>query len=131
MVWRQAYQTFSSEPSVSTPFPDGQFLALFQPSALREIELWCRLFDSENVLVKVFWLGPESEMPQLEVLVSPSRFKGWLCPTTEQKEQLTVLLADTSHAKAIAFVCLNHVMTNLMVGPPTEDAWDQFMGRGV
>jgi hypothetical protein len=142
MLWRGSYET-EIRRGFSPPTPlGGQSLAgqPFDPvsnwalvagchdAAFREVELWRRLIADSFADLQNFAFGivrPEwspRQTQELAALIPPSQHRytyAWTDPEETWRQETVGDRQD----RAFALVRGNGL---LMVGPPTEEAWDEF-----
>jgi hypothetical protein len=103
---------------------NGIWVGAFSLAALPEIGIWQRLLRSANVPFQVVYVGRisvkdvQSATPASQwdrVLVAPGHLPAWQ----------SVVPVDQP-GRAFAWIQLDGIAELLMVGPPTEDAWETF-----
>lgn len=143
MLWRQSYQTrvlrdldcpdlsIASADGTPVTHERGVWICGFGFGCFTEQGVWARLFQSDfprdpNVK-KVFIfdsVGPE-KFESLQALVAPSELEN--CLLIEDPQQAWRKLTEPDHLeRGFTAIVEGQTIPLLMVGPPTEDAWEEF-----
>ena len=134
MLWRTPYETTEIEASTLARLPlpevgEGTFAAVisFSPRHFQQREVWRRLFEAE--LPIPYFVGVIGSADDLEQLQSstPSSQHERLVRIEDAQGAWLSLLGEENNDRAFAFVQREGTIVVLMVGPPTEKAWDRFL----
>jgi hypothetical protein len=103
----------------------------FDPLGYRELEIWRRLLEQEfgahEAAVQAFFRRgwTPKDVALIESLVPASRHGRTLVATDEADAWRTIVTPDRAERSFAAAIQAGQA-TVLMVGPPTEEAWDLF-----
>jgi hypothetical protein len=135
VIWRESYSTRVIEcpvlPSLAgrnlsahswSLLPGGSLVGGFSPEALVQMEIWCRLIGDRAVSVLLRSAWRHADFAEIQSLVPKSRWNRTVLgePDIAWRE----LIAPDSEGRA--FAAINTSPALLMVGPPTEEAWERF-----
>lgn len=136
MIWRTSYSTKSAEnldlPNQSDPgaLTDGVYVAAFDLAAHGQQQIWIKLLESDFtpdsyrlLLIKPAW--SKSAKREAEEILPPSRLTKTIFATDPDSNWESLIQPD-GPGRAFAFVIKDQRIKLLMVGPPTEEAWDEF-----
>lgn len=113
MIWRRRYDTIVQRV-LDIPANDGVAIGATSLEALTEAGVWFRLMDQAGLNYRFEPIGlAESD---LESLVPPS-----IAVRLSPPPSLSV-----DEDRSFAYVAKGGRIALLMVGPPTEDAWEEF-----
>lgn len=132
MLWRPEYQTVVLRgvelPEIAGSLLSGgpwrsseSLITVIAPgvSDLRDLEIWWRLLASADLAQASVAVFHSAESPDLlRSLLPPSRH-----PRTATSEKLALWSAVVAQNAVLAAIPLAGLA---MVGPPTEDAWEEF-----
>jgi hypothetical protein len=108
MLWRKGYNTFINPhylPPHDPPCP--VLIGISDPQQLPDAEIWFRLLEKQFPALNWAILAINAD---LDGLLSPSRLMRVIPTTTNWQQSREFALCHSL----------------LMVGPPTEEAWEQF-----
>ncbi len=112
---------------------EGAMLGAFGPFASAELGVWRRLLNEAHpqravptVLVRTAW--SERERRTIATATPPKEQPWTLLANDPENAWSKVVLPDRAE-RAFAAVVKDGVARILMVGLPTEEAWDQFLGE--
>jgi hypothetical protein len=143
MLWRQSYQTRIERDlcypvaivvsvDCSEPIKGKQvWIGGFGFNGLNEQEVWSKLFQSDfhgDVRVhKVFIFESvgTSELESIRALVAPSEVNQCLLIEDPSRSWYSIINPDHP-GRGFAAIIEGDKIPLLMVGPPTEDAWEEF-----
>lgn len=121
MLWRKSYETAVLGPCSVPQLPfEGRaaLIGCMESSGFRELEVWRRLCDAELRLP--YYVGSAS-FAELEAVTPPSR-----------QEALRRLEGDwislLEGASVFGLIGSGQAAETLMLGSPTEEAWEAFLG---
>ena len=124
MLWRESFVP-DVRRNVRLPLvsaPTDLILGAFSVNALREMELWVRLAREANCsFTESYWLLPD-EAAQLPSLLAPSRFRA--ADLRSDRAEWLSTLHPFDEARAFAAIA-RPISPMLIVGPSTEDAWEE------
>ncbi len=134
MLWRTSYETTEIEATTleGLPLPEvgeGTFAAVisFSPRHFQQREVWRRLFEAELAIPYfVGVIGSADDLEQLQSSTPRSQHERLIRIEDAQGAWLS-LLGEENKESAFAFVQREGTLVVLMVGPPTEEAWDRFL----
>ncbi len=134
MLWRTSYETTVIEASTLAGLPlpearEGTFAAVisFSPRHFQQREVWRRLFEAElPIPYFVGVIGSAEDLEQLKSSAPISQHEKLIRIEDEQGAWIS-LLGEDNKERAFAFVQREGTIVILMVGPPTEEAWDRFL----
>jgi hypothetical protein len=112
---------------------EGAMLGAFGPFASAELGVWRRLLNEAfperavpTVLVRTAW--SERERRTIATATAPKE-KAWTLLANDPQNAWSQLVAPDRAERAFAAVVRGGVAKLLMVGLPTEEAWDQFLAE--
>ncbi len=129
MIWRSGYAT---RRMVDVPVDldkSGVFLVAFTPLAHTELGIWMRLLDDAfgPESYRICWItGGASKLERdVRAMFPPSVLKktDFLASSVSS---WTEKFEVEDQKRVIALVCVDKLATLAMIGPPTEEAWDDF-----
>jgi hypothetical protein len=124
LLWRESFVP-DVRRNVRLPLvsaPTDLILGAFSVNALREMELWVRLAREANCsFTESYWLLPD-EAAQLPSLLAPSRFRA--ADLRSDRAEWLSTLHPFDEARAFAAIA-RPISPMLIVGPSTEDAWEE------
>lgn len=142
MLWRTPYQTPRAEnvtlPGLSGRYVSGEswvalddfvLVGAFDLRGLSEIGIWTRLLDEAGIGVVVAFFDAEWSPQQRVVLEAsiPYSQQGHTLMANDPRGEWLDLISPDKPERAFAAVVRGHAASVLMLGAPTEDAWDDFL----
>jgi len=143
MLWRESYATrVLEEPRIPAlvglnlsgeTWDDDARIALAANFSLREMQqrdVWLRLFQAELEIpyalgvVQTSWL--DKELEQLRAAVPRSRWPE-VFAFTDSESAWKSLIEPDSPARVFALLVEQGQTDFVMIGPPTEEAWERFL----
>lgn len=124
MLWRESYVPDVRKNVLLPAECDAEALVIgaFSLAALREVELWVRLAREANVpFTESYWLIPE-EKAALSSLLAPSRFQA--ASVRDDREAWLAALHPIDPSRSFAAISKSN-SPMVIVGPSTEDAWEE------
>ena len=147
MLWRTGYQTIVRDdiaiPKTQIWDLTGEAvkaagsiaLALgFSARSFQQREVWRRLFEAE--LPIPFWTGVVSEgdleesTELLQAMTPKSRWTSTVVVPDPQKAWRNLIEPD-SDERCFALIVRGKTADVVMVGPPTEEAWERFLAQAA
>lgn len=146
MLWKPAYETRVLR---SVPLPrlvgrtldsqdgagpvEGVMLGAFGPFASAELGVWRRLLNDAfparpipTVLVRALWSERER---RTIATATPPKDQAWTLLANDPENAWSALVAPDRAERAFAAVVRDGMAELLMVGMPTEEAWDEFVAE--
>src|SRR5579872_2668761 len=130
MLWRAGYSTpVLRDVKLPMPVDCGPILiVLLSPDSLSEAELWRRLISAELPDLSLrLTLAEALSTSVLAELLPPSLHEAIVTTNIDWTE----LAQPDRGDRALALVVSGRVAKVLMIGPPTEDAWDEFKAAAL
>jgi hypothetical protein len=143
MLWKESYRTKiirdlkCPESQIVTlagvPYESSiqVWIAGFGFECLTEQSVWWRLFESDFAgdqrVRKMFILDLVNKqvMNEVQALVAPSEFSR-ISFIEDQRQVWTELIKPDTQHRGFAAIFENGQLPLVMIGPPTEDAWEEF-----
>jgi hypothetical protein len=141
MLWRPAYETRELSPvecpSVIARFLSGEefsppdqcvLLGAFDPKAQAELGVWRRLITEaipSTPILTLFFLEDLKMEPSLRAMTPKSTWSA-VALSTPSNDWIELIQPDRPE-RSFAGVLQDGIFQVLMVGPPTEEAWDRFL----
>lgn len=135
MLWREGYAP-KFRPDAVAPVLTGTTLAgeadswtgptiaVTSLGALATVGLWTRLFRSEALPFRVAGIGPSAR--ELRDFFPPSD-RSWVVIPVDPEEWRAFLPESAAETTVAVVRC--GLPGFLLVGPPTEDAWERFVNE--
>ena len=152
MIWRTSYSTRTAEfidlPILSnssrisdldgtdlSELGDGIYVGGFGPTAYAQQQIWMKLLESREsspsgpaedfniLLISTTWTRAKRQ--EVESLLPPSKHSR-VTLLTDPSRVWEAMIEPEGPTRAFAFILRDRVIRLLMVGPPTEEAWDEF-----
>ena len=119
MVWRKGYTTqIRQHIPLTGPVSDGVYLGLYDVAQLQNLGVWIRLFEQAAVEFVVLFIAETSSESLISDLMAPSLFR---------KTRLIPASPINTDRSSFAAVVREGRAKIVMIGPPTEEAWDAFL----
>ncbi len=121
MLWRESYRPEVRRNLTTTSFLHESlpFIGSVSLEASREVEIWWRLFE-EDFPGEVVEVVPESSRDAVFALRAPSRH-----PRIRFDSEAVQILGEIPRQRAFCAIVLNGIAELVVVGPPTEDVWEE------
>ena len=145
MLWREPYTTRTVEAdwpplrllnAKGEPLPvapDFAVIGSFRARAMQQREVWRKLFEAElNLPFHLVLVGhePGSSEAKLWLGAMPPSVASSAAFLLEESHRWQELLAPEHEDQAFAALIKDGRADLVMVGPPTEEAWETFLQRG-
>lgn len=148
MIWREAYRTRSLGPVALPPLSmldlDGKAVAFeqpaliigaFDPRAHREVELWSRLiggsFPGYDPSFRLYLGGTDTRRREaLAAIHPPSRHRQVRLAEDPDGAWRSLIEPDRPE-RSFGLIAVDGRSHRLMVGPPTEEAWEEFEAEAL
>lgn len=113
MIWRRRYDTIVQR-DLDIDATDGVAVGVTSFESLSEAGVWFRLMDQAGLDFRFEPIGVD--LVELEALVPPSISRRFAEPAAVAVEA----------NRSFAYIARGGRIALLMIGPPTEDAWEEF-----
>lgn len=134
MLWRESYRPRVFEgQALPDGVGDGILIGAFDLLAQREIGIWLRLIAEAFPALRpdVLLISPTWSAKQRKVAAAtfPPSLLGSLRFLEDPEEQWRAAIQPDRPERSFAAIVREGVADLLMVGVPTEEAWDDFRDR--